>query len=111
MIKKFPARKTESNLEDVYELLLEIKNGLKVTEAKIPYNSLLSSSLELSIKKISILENRLAAESFIDGLYISEVIAYLIGVDPSLTTFSVKIKKVDSGDTTFSPYKLEVIGN
>ena len=111
MFKKFPARKNESNLKDIHELLSELKRDLKVVEAKSPYNNLLSSSLELAIKKASIAENRLSAEGFIDGLYVSQVISYLKEKDPNITSFTVAITKSDNSLLTLVPYQIDVIGN
>ena len=111
MVKKFPARKNEYNLKDIYQLLSELKRDLKVFEAKNPYSSLLSSALELAIKKITIAENRLSAESFIDGLHMSQVISSLKEIDPNLTAFTVKITKNNHSTLIHAPYQIDVIGN
>jgi hypothetical protein len=110
MIKKLAARKDENNLKDIYELLSEIKRDLKVVEAKNPYNIMFSYYLESAIKKICIAENRLGAESFIDGLYISQVIAYLKEKDPVITTFTAAITKIEDVESPFPPYNIKLTG-
>lgn len=111
MVKKFPSRKEEHNLKDIYLLLREVKNDLKIVEAKNPYNYLFTQCLELATKKIAIAENRLSAESFIDGLFISNVIAALKEADENLSVFKITISKVENATgLTFPPYKINIHG-
>lgn len=111
MYKKHKPRRSESNLKDIYVLLNEAKRDLKVAEAKSPHTSFFSSALESAIRKITIAENRLSAESFIDGVYIEKIIRDLKEQDEQLTYFNLDIhKNFDVGKPSNNPYYYQIRG-
>ncbi|MEO9501893.1 hypothetical protein [Nonlabens ulvanivorans] len=109
MVKKFPPLKNQSNFKDIFNLIGDTLNNLKILEAKTPYAHFLSSALEIARRKLDIIKNRLSAEYFIDVIYIQEQIKLIREQDPQAEKFIVEVSKAKSSEEyTFSPYVINV---